>query len=227
MFQVLRDAPPLQQHGAARHFRGMRREHRHDSYLAQSSQRVGRGNSRCPHAQQSSAKRSGQHRLFTVEFGRAPPPLAMIGFRQVGQLKINGERFGHAISVLHFQPRDPLARLRHELVFGGSCRGQNYRSRNCRGWDLLRLLRKPAIARAAGSTGGGVAPPPPANVRRPALPALFPATFPASARPGAEEFPWRRRRCPRRALPAGRIDRPRSTAARYLQVPCHIMKAVR
>ncbi len=168
------------------------------------------GNSRRAHAQQSSAKRPRQRRLFAVQFSRAPPPLAMIGFREVRQLKINGERFGHAVGVFHFQPRDRLAGLRDQNDF--------------RIGMVPSQLRRLAIARAAESTGGGVAPPLPVRIRPPAPPALCPATFPANARPAVEEFPWRHRLCPRRVLPAGRIDRPRSTAARCRRVPCHIMK---
>ncbi len=116
----------------------MRGKHRHDAYLVQSSQRVIGRNSRRAHAQQSPAKRSGQHRPVAVQLGRAPPPLAMIGFRQVGQLKINRERFGHTVGVFHRQVRDPLAGLRHEKTF----RWGRFRCGHSRGRRLLALLNQ-------------------------------------------------------------------------------------
>ena len=52
-----------------------------------------------------------------MQRGGAPSSLAVIGFRQIGQLEINGESLGHAISVLHGKRLNNRPSLGHLRMF--------------------------------------------------------------------------------------------------------------
>ena len=64
---------------------------------------------------QSSAKRTGHGRMVGVQLGGATATFAVISFRQVCELEINGECLGELVGVFDGKVGNDGAGLRHEI----------------------------------------------------------------------------------------------------------------
>ena len=112
-FELLGDTAPFQQDCLPCHFSGMCREHRCDLYLLEGVEGALRREAGILHTEQRAAKRPGERGILAVQFARATAAFAVVGLRQIGQLEIDGERFGHAVGRGQVHLRDDLLRLLH------------------------------------------------------------------------------------------------------------------
>src|SRR5438552_1847580 len=108
MFEQASDPSPLLQDRAARNFGWMGGEHGDDLYLAQQVKCLVGANSCIAHSEQRPAKRTGKRRLVRVKLGSAAAAFAMVGFREVCQLEIDGECFGDPVGLLGLELPDNL-----------------------------------------------------------------------------------------------------------------------
>jgi hypothetical protein len=94
----------------------MRREYGDYLHLAKGVERLIGAHSRILDPEKRAAKRSRKRRMIGVDFASTPPPLAMIGFSQIGKLEINRKRLGYSVGFSHFKLAHNLLCFLHFLV---------------------------------------------------------------------------------------------------------------
>ena len=110
------DAAALETNRVARDLGWMCGEHRRNANVAERVTDRLRGEAGRSHPLERAPERSFGKRARPVQMRRAPPPLAMVRLRQVGQLEINGKRFSQAVSIFDRKAANDLARLEHKLL---------------------------------------------------------------------------------------------------------------
>ena len=113
--QKLANAPPLEHHRAPSRLRGMRRKNRHNEHAPHPLQSLVRANPHAPHCAQGSGKRPALPRSLPTQVQCIAPPLAVIGLRQVDQLKVKCKGPRQLNRPLHRQRVRQLQGLRRLL----------------------------------------------------------------------------------------------------------------
>jgi hypothetical protein len=115
LLQVRRDAPALEEDRAARDLGRVRREDGDDLDARQEFERLFARRPRAAHAAERAAE-SPLLRLRADHLGRPAPALAVVRLGEVGQLEVDGEGFGQAVSRGEVQARDPAGGALKQLA---------------------------------------------------------------------------------------------------------------
>jgi hypothetical protein len=90
----------------------MRRKHRHNQHLPQPLQRLSRCNAHPPHLVQRPHQRPSLPPGLARQLQRRPPPLAVVGLRQIDQFKVEAKRARQQQRPLHGQRVHQFQRTR-------------------------------------------------------------------------------------------------------------------